>query len=739
MAVTSGFFNSLNGDRRYTAEQFSALMDGLINNGVFANIGTAFSVKADTGNTVMVGVGRAWFNSAWIYNDAILPVTLNGSEMLLDRIDAVVIEINHTESVRSGAIRIVQGAASSSPQKPTMTSLEGVHQYPLAYIYRTAGSSSINQSNIENAVGTSACPYVTGILQVQSIDNIVAQWESEFNAWMDGLEESLGDDAAVQLANRIISLESQFTTLAKEGRVYADLEDSNSNRILDSEGRVIQGSTAFAYRGRENGSSTVTSSEIMVVIEELFHRFDNFYKVGDVVTTCRNDLDTRWVLCNGEPVERSEYPELSDITPPFPMTGWGTVGPSGSSGIKINLSEICRVKYVNGFWIAVGYYYSNPTSYAAISYTTNPFGTWTRKNLWSVNNAINVALVHDVIYADGNYVVVGENYESSKYASKLAYSSSLSGEWTIISPLGSFSDHIRLHCIAYVNGTYILGGGGYDETSSDNYFAILAYSTSLDTSSWEIKKLWSDAYSSGGRGTTYYENPYVRDMAYADGVLVFVGTSRGKSAPEGNCQLYGGFVRNLDFEQISYKNLNSETGVPYALPFYGMNLRLKYIESRREFFVMGFMSYDSYAIYFNADEVKWYALRAWSDECDRRSYYTNFGASGVYGIVDHGDYQVYLGSYLGYDHPVLCVRYGYDGDPRNTKQTDVYINSISSESITSNQLTYVHGIDIIFDKESGYYLIFYDNSSYLMCGTDKMLLPELAGSDGAYRYIKVKG
>lgn len=46
MSVSSGFFNSLNGDRKYNAAQMSAIFDGLIIDGVFASIGTAFAVKA---------------------------------------------------------------------------------------------------------------------------------------------------------------------------------------------------------------------------------------------------------------------------------------------------------------------------------------------------------------------------------------------------------------------------------------------------------------------------------------------------------------------------------------------------------------------------------------------------------------------------------------------------------------------------------------------------------------------
>jgi hypothetical protein len=180
MSVTSGFFNSLNGDRRYNAEQMSSIFDGIINDGIFANIGTAFFVQADAGNTVIVGIGRAWFNSVWLLNDAILPLNADISEILLDRIDAVVIEINHSESVREGSIKIVKGTPSSNPNNPAMVHTSDINQYPLAYIYRAANSSSIIQADITNMIGTSSTPYITGILQVQNIDNIVAQWQSQW-------------------------------------------------------------------------------------------------------------------------------------------------------------------------------------------------------------------------------------------------------------------------------------------------------------------------------------------------------------------------------------------------------------------------------------------------------------------------------------------------------------------------------------------------------------------------------
>ena len=148
MSVSSGFFNSLNGDRKYNAAQMSAIFDGLIIDGVFASIGTAFAVKAAGGLTVNVGIGKAWFDHTWTVNDSILPMTAPEAEVLLDRIDAVVLEVNGMESVRNNTIKFVKGNPSSAPSRPTLTNEGNVHQYPLCYIYRKYGTAVINQAEL---------------------------------------------------------------------------------------------------------------------------------------------------------------------------------------------------------------------------------------------------------------------------------------------------------------------------------------------------------------------------------------------------------------------------------------------------------------------------------------------------------------------------------------------------------------------------------------------------------------
>lgn len=221
MSVSSGFFNSLNGDRKYNAAQMSAIFDGLIIDGVFASIGTAFAVKAAGGLTVNVGIGKAWFDHTWTVNDSILSLTVPEAEVLLDRIDAVVLEVNGMESIRENTIKFVKGNPSSAPSRPILTNEGNVHQYPLCYIYRKYGTAVINQADITPMVGTESTPFVTGILQTISLDELLGKWQDELDRFTDARSQEVDDWIAQE--------ESDFT--AWFNKMKADLQQEQT--VLD--------------------------------------------------------------------------------------------------------------------------------------------------------------------------------------------------------------------------------------------------------------------------------------------------------------------------------------------------------------------------------------------------------------------------------------------------------------------------------------------------------------------------
>lgn len=311
MSVTYGFYNSLNGDRKYDAIQLSNLFDGLIIDGIFASIGTCFVVKADTGLNVNVGVGKAWFNKTWTSNDAILPMQAPISEVLLDRIDAVVIEVDTSEAVRANSIKFVQGIPSSSPVNPTLASGTTLNQYPICYIYRRASSTEITQSDITNMIGTESTPFVTGILQTISLDELLGQWEdeldrfveneqadllaeqavldqwiaseqSDFLAWFDQMKDQLSTDAAGNLQLQIDKGEIERILLVgfvDGSKVFSD--DGTTITSTSSDGRTM-------VKTFTNGFLTMTNvlkSSVGAEIARLVKTFDSNGKLIETVVT----------------------------------------------------------------------------------------------------------------------------------------------------------------------------------------------------------------------------------------------------------------------------------------------------------------------------------------------------------------------------------------------------------------------------------------------------------------------
>lgn len=213
MTVSSGFFNSVNHDRLYDAEQLSSIFDGVIVDGVYENVGEAFNVTAypDAYNTVLVGTGRAWFDHTWTLNDSRFSITLDPPNEMLGRIDAIVIDVNKERDTRKNSIIYLKGDEATPDFPPTLINTENHHQYPIAYITRHAEQNGpISQSDIEITVGTGACPIATGVLEAQNLENLMQQLDAEFNEWWDGIKDLLDENTATNLQNQIDAINEKL-------------------------------------------------------------------------------------------------------------------------------------------------------------------------------------------------------------------------------------------------------------------------------------------------------------------------------------------------------------------------------------------------------------------------------------------------------------------------------------------------------------------------------------------------
>ena len=218
MTIKSGFFNSMNHDRVYDADDMNAIFDGIITDGVFGNIGSKFTVIPGGGMAVNVGTGKARFHQIFVENDANLLLQVSQSDVLLNRIDAVAIRVDKTVNGRLGNIVIVKGSPSQNPVAPALSNDNQIWEMPIAYINVNANVNKINFSDIQYLVGRNIAPLITAPMQTINVDSYVKNMESQFKDWFAEIKEKLSQDAAGNLQNQITAIKNEQSQLLQ--RVY---------------------------------------------------------------------------------------------------------------------------------------------------------------------------------------------------------------------------------------------------------------------------------------------------------------------------------------------------------------------------------------------------------------------------------------------------------------------------------------------------------------------------------------
>lgn len=231
MAVQTGFFNSINNDRRYQANDMNKPYELLVSNGVFATpAGTPsnfLQVYANDSMGVTVRPGRGIFFDKWLINDSDLYLPLDPSEVTLKRIDSVVVRVDINETVRAGTIYLKKGTPGSSPTAPALERTDLVKEYRLANITINPGVSSITQSAISDRRGyADECGWVTSLVQQVDTSTLFAQFDTGFNEWFSSIKEFLAT------ATLIRSYTSAYTTTVQDETVIP-INITQFNKDLD--------------------------------------------------------------------------------------------------------------------------------------------------------------------------------------------------------------------------------------------------------------------------------------------------------------------------------------------------------------------------------------------------------------------------------------------------------------------------------------------------------------------------
>lgn len=480
MALKYGFFNSSNGDRKYDAEDISSIFDGVIGDGIFATIGKIFAVTPGEGLQVLVDTGKAWFNHTWTVNNEIVPLNLEEPDITLDRYDAVVLEINHSESVRANSLKVVKGEAGSEPIKPSLIRDDLVNQYPLAYVLVKHGASSLTSAEIEITVGKGECPFVRGPIETVPIDELFSKWESEFDSWFENVQSQLEGDIAANLQRQI---DERVKISDKASEEEALLGKSDEKWLTPHTGRALS--------------------------------IWNGFEVGDTKKTANPNPNENWLLCNGALVEREQYPDLSELFPSdITVDTWASGKQMGSSSYATSISTGIDLLYEAGYFVYLGTKYNstNGTTVIFISYTTDiSSGNWTSVDVWE--NNVNIT-AERLCYVNGYFVICGayEAKGSDTAYGRIAYSKTPAGPWGIKdlwSASGNSTDtYVNVSGITYGNGRYVA-------TGSSGTTVQVGYASSID-GSWSTKTITSDYTGHTGSGGN--------DVIYNEGLFIILAT-----------------------------------------------------------------------------------------------------------------------------------------------------------------------------------------------------------------------
>ena len=453
MSITCGFYNALEHDRLYDAIQMSSLFDGIIRDGVFSTIGDALAVNAPgDGLYVVVKSGRAWFNRSWTLNDTEYPVDIEEAELVLDRIDAVVLEVNSSVEVRDNTIKVIKGSPSSQPVKPTLTHNAEVNQYALAYVRVKAGATVITQANIENAIGTDETPFVTGLLQQVSITDLLTQWETEFNEYFANFQTSSNNTFNSWMTTKVAEYTAWFAQMQTDMAAdftefdtwFQSMKDQLSSDAAGHLQAEIDALAADAAKGSEVTVTTINSS--------LFNR--------NVTITQGVNSVTAQFDANGVAV----FPNVPYI---------GTVEVSATDGIQtatttINIPYFGRYSTSIAFWAAsVNISTTSPEFYGlqiAVAKDGVPIGLTSFDN---TGQAFYTAM------EPGRYTFTatydGADYEASVNVTAETTYYIILNAWTATFVMTATMDTLYGQAITISKGGSVVGTTAFDNTGNASY------------------------------------------------------------------------------------------------------------------------------------------------------------------------------------------------------------------------------------------------------------------------------
>lgn len=243
------FFDSVDGDRIYDAQDFRDWMHHMFSEGVSVN---DFFVSPAGGMSLTVPGGYVHIRGTSKTFSDDTTVTLDAPDPALGRIDAVVLELD--VPAKAIEIRTVPGAASETPTAPEIVRDENVWQLVLAYVHVRPGTDGITNADVEDTrMDRNKCGYLirsacdndmSPVIAIydETVGDIIANTTGNFSTWFESQKAAFSQDVASQIETISAEITSeQADVTAKMGVYAADVE-----KCRDDMNATISGGAASA-------------------------------------------------------------------------------------------------------------------------------------------------------------------------------------------------------------------------------------------------------------------------------------------------------------------------------------------------------------------------------------------------------------------------------------------------------------------------------------------------------------
>ena len=184
--IKCGFFNSVNGDRVYGANDLNNFFEGIVSDGVFRKFKREMEVTAPGGMAVRVLPGKAICMEKYIHITAAEDITVESGNAQ-PRYDAVVISVSLDD--REGYLYIKKGEEAATPEPPALYDNDTVKEMALAYRYVPANATEILTENITDKREDSN---VCGWVKLTNVSATIVTYRSSTTLKTAATEVSIG-------------------------------------------------------------------------------------------------------------------------------------------------------------------------------------------------------------------------------------------------------------------------------------------------------------------------------------------------------------------------------------------------------------------------------------------------------------------------------------------------------------------------------------------------------------------